>query len=106
MSDRVICTDIFHIGETTPFMRRFGYVRIGSWSKLVSDLVPAFDCDEDAITTRDLYWGGEHGDENCVDGIMVDGALVATFDRSISHREAAEIAAIADNDVIYNVSLA
>ena len=50
------------------------------------------DCSPDDVTAPDCAWGGECGDANSVDAILVNGRIVATFDKAIS---------AADVDAIY-----
>ncbi len=91
---------IFEIGADSPFLAQWGYSPSrSSWSSLKINLAEYFQCSEDQIDTRDLYWGGPHGDENAVDGIMIDGVLSATFDRPITASDALAIAMTPGNDV-------
>jgi hypothetical protein len=59
--------------------------RSGSrWRLCADEMAALFSCHVDQISAPDLYWGGEWDDDETVDGILIDGRLVATFKRPIS----------------------
>ena len=69
----------------------------GGWFFLKRDLATHFDCIEDAVDSFDVYWGGEHDDENSIDVITVDGKVVASFDRPLTDDELVAIYASSSN---------
>lgn len=70
-------------------------IRIGglSWSECgcCADLAEVFDASEDDIKVHDVYWGGEYGDANSVDAVVIRGEIVATFGSPITLDDLAAI---------------
>ena len=76
---------IYEIGATKPTLR-IDSRPVGKrreWPQVREIIAEHFDCSPDDITTPDCYWGGECGDANSVDAVVIRGRIVATFDKPI-----------------------
>ena len=85
---------VYRIGETTPIHVSHAHGGVG-WKECAADLAWHFDCDADDIGAPDVYWGGEYGEDNSADVIVINGVLVASFDTPLT---AEQVAAIYAND--------
>lgn len=94
MSDRVA---IYLPGKPAIFARVANPCAGRNWSACAADLSEIFSIPADEVCAHDLYWGGEHGDENSVDAVVCDGEILATFDRPISHGDLIAIQANPQN---------
>lgn len=75
-------------------LRAFHHADRRGWSLLRARLAALLDVEDDErITETDVYWGGEHGDENSVEVVMLDGAIIGTLDKPIDDAELAAIEA-------------
>jgi len=90
---------VYAIGATKPALtiqsRPMGKRR--KWPQVREIIAEHFDCSPDDVTAPDCYWGGECGDANSVDAVVIRGRIVATFDKPIS---ADDVAAIYANTVV------
>ena len=89
---------IYEIDATKPALRidsRPGGRR-RDWPQVREIIAEHFDCSPDDVTAPDCYWGGECGDANSVDAVVICGRIVAAFDKPISADDVAAIEANTD----------
>ena len=68
------------------------------WGLCCEIIAEHFDCSPDDVTAPDVYWGGEYGDANSIEVVMVAGKIVGALDQHISADDVAAIYASASND--------
>lgn len=61
------------------------------WPELRKELSEIFEVDSDDISAPDLYFGGDYGDDNRIDAVVVNGIILATLDIPVTIGALAEI---------------
>lgn len=85
-------------GKTEVFAKVVDSRGGSKWPELRAELAELLDVREDDVDMPDLYWGGEHGDENSVDAVVVKGEILAVLNHAVTLDELAAIYAAASND--------
>lgn len=58
-----------------------------SWQEIKSWAKWQFEADADEINLRDIFWGGEYGDDNYREALTVRGEIVGVFDDALTAGE-------------------
>lgn len=84
--------------EIAPRSGRPRYTWIGvSWSGIVDDLAHFYECRDDEIRLEEIYWGGEYGDDERAEVLLVRGEFVGSFDELLDADALAHVRAKLDN---------
>lgn len=84
--------------EISPRSGRPRYTWIGvSWSGIVDDLAHFYECRDDEIRLEEIYWGGEYGDDERAEVILVRGELVGSLDELLDADALTYVRATLDN---------